>query len=89
MEKKLYSIKDKVADEFSQPFYCNNDEVAKRIVINSFLSSKDVNLHSCDYFLYSLGSFDLITGSIIPENRVICSLVDLQSNDDGGNDEVH
>ena len=42
MEKKLYSIKDKVAGEFSQPVYCNNDDVAKRIVINSFLSSKDV-----------------------------------------------
>ncbi len=86
MEKKLYSIKDKVAGEFSQPFYCNNDDVAKRIVINSFLSSKDVRLHSCDYFLYSLGSFDISTGDILSASENICCLCDLLS--DEVNNEV-
>ena len=81
MEKKLYSIKDKVAGEFSQPFYCNNDDVAKRIVINSFLSSKEVKLHSCDYYLYSLGTFDISNGDVLSALENICCLSDLLSDE--------
>lgn len=81
MEKKVYSIKDKIAGEFSQPFYCNNDDVAKRIVTNSFLSSKDLKLHSCDYYLYSLGSFDISNGKIVSDLEIICCLSDLLSDE--------
>lgn len=81
MEKKVYSIKDNVAGEFSQPFYCNNDDVAKRIVTNSFLSSKDVKLHSCDYYLFCLGSFDISNGKIFSDPAVICCLSDLLSDE--------
>lgn len=77
MEKKLYSIKDNVAGEFSQPFYCNNDEVAKRIVINSFLSSEGVRLHSSDYYLYSIASFDISNGDVCRALEKICCLSDL------------
>ena len=77
MEKKLYSIKDKVADEFSQPFYANNDDVCKRIVSNSFLSSKDVVLHAMDYSIFCLGNFDLVSGLISPSLSFICDCSDL------------
>ena len=81
MEKKLYSIKDTVAKEFAQPFYCNNDDVAKRIVLNSFLSSNEVKLYSSDYFLYCLGSYDISTGVIVPDVGIICCLSDLISDE--------
>ena len=77
MEKKLYSIKDTVADEFSQPFYANNDDVCKRIVSNSFLSSKDVVYHAVDYSIYRLGSFDLQSGSLSSSLSFICNCSDL------------
>lgn len=80
MEKKLYSIKDKVADEFSQPFYANNDDVCKRIVSNSFLSSKDVVLHAVDYSIYCLGSFNLVSGAISSSLSYICDCSDLITN---------
>lgn len=81
MVKKIYSIFDKVAGEFSQPFYCNNDEVAKRIVTNSFLSSKDVKLHSCDYLLYSLGDLNIANGKLCSSIENICCLSDLLSDE--------
>lgn len=73
--KKLYSIYDSVANEYSQPFMANNDECAKRMIINSF--SKNDAFHSNDYTLFCLGSFDTENGVIVPISTYVCLIADL------------
>lgn len=62
MKMKIFSVRDKVADMYFQPFIANNDEVAKRDFINSGRSSDIPNFS--DYELHCIGVFDSHSGEL-------------------------
>lgn len=66
MEKQFcYSIYDEKAKEFSPPFFTINDNLAKRIVMES-MRGKSMMLSSYpdDFKLYCIGEFNKTTGKI-------------------------
>lgn len=62
MIKKMYAIRDKVADMFFQPFLCNNDDVAKRDFVSAGTNGSIP--HISDYELHFICCFDTVTGQI-------------------------
>lgn len=61
---RLYSIYDRVARVFSDPFVSINDATASRAFELSQLSPDSMlNAAPCDYQLFFLGEFDNHTGS--------------------------
>jgi hypothetical protein len=60
----LYSVQDRVAEEFSPPFSARTNGVAVRIYLSML---KDQ--HVTDYWLYKLGSYDVDTGYMIGNDR--------------------
>lgn len=59
--KKLYSVKDGVAEFFLPAFVADNDNMAKRIFL---LSMGDQFVHRGDYTLFQLAEFNDQTGEI-------------------------
>ena len=71
MRKKLYSVKDSIADCFHMPFQASTDAEAFRMV-RAVAMSPDSNLSQFpnDYSLYCVGVFDDCVGTIssnVPE----------------------
>lgn len=67
--KNLYSVYDKVAKEFADPFKQNNDDSACRAFL-AWLKG-DQRIHSEDYALYLVGYFSPESGTIVPDFREI------------------
>ena len=66
MKLNIYSVKDVVVGEMGNPFYLNNDEMAKRSfkqAINNDQSQIAINY--TDMQLYKLGELDTVTGEIV------------------------
>lgn len=66
MKLNIYSVKDVVVGEMGNPFYLNNDEMAKRSfkqAINNDQSQLAINY--TDMQLYKLGELDTVTGEIV------------------------
>lgn len=66
MKLNIYTVKDVVVGEMGNPFYLNNDEMAKRSfkqAINNDQSQLAINY--TDMQLYKLGELDTVTGEII------------------------
>lgn len=61
-----YSIRDKFA-QFSAPFFCGNDFVAKRNFMFTAMNPETV-IHAApgDFDLYAIGSFNDETGELLP-----------------------
>lgn len=56
---KVYSIYDSKANAFNQPFFCLNNEVAKRTVAKAVLDGEyDIKLFKEDYSLFEFGTWD-------------------------------
>lgn len=69
---KLYSIRDRLAQEFAPIFEAKNDEVADRVVRQLMAKSPGLNLS--DFELYRLGSFSYTDGFLDPEiNPILVS----------------
>ena len=64
MNIQIYSIYDKTAKSYSQPFYAANDDCAVRILVGSFDERSQLVLYPSDYVLCHLGSFDDTSGLI-------------------------
>lgn len=64
MSKKLYSIRDIKAGEFSPPFVASSDLEAQRSVVASMSSTSMLTRFSSDYELHCVGSFDTRDGSV-------------------------
>lgn len=64
----IYSVYDKVAKNYGQPFYVKNDDIAKRDFAN-FVSQPGsiVNSNSEDFSLVRVGSWDSEKGLLMPE----------------------
>ena len=65
MKLNVYSIFDKVATAYLQPFYMNNDEMAIRAVKPMLFDEEHMFAQNPqDYCLYCLGSFDDSNGHL-------------------------
>lgn len=65
----LYSIKDKIANEFGPIFQAKNDGVAKRMYSQTLQG--DHVVYADDYSLWSVGEFDVETGVISVDKRLV------------------
>lgn len=59
----MYSLFDRVGEEFSPPFVAANDAVAKR-QFNQLMDTQKLN--GDDFRLFKVGFWDRITGQIYP-----------------------
>jgi hypothetical protein len=59
---KLYSIYDKVANEYAQPFMVKNDAVATRVFAQAMSQGTPKNPN--EYQLYRIANFDIESGNI-------------------------
>jgi hypothetical protein len=67
MKLKIYTIYDDKACSFLTPFFAVNDSVALRQFSDLVNDSQSlVFKHSSDFALYSCGSFDMLSGLLIP-----------------------
>lgn len=64
MRARVYSIFDRVAEEFGPPALCKNDAVAVRMARNAL---KEGRLD--DFRLYYIGEFDDVKGMLYGEER--------------------
>ena len=65
----LYSIEDKIANEFGPVFQAKNDGVAKRMYVQTMQG--DRILYADDYRLWSVGEFDVETGVLSADKRLV------------------
>jgi len=66
MRYNIYSIRDRAADVFAQPFFLPSHGVANRVFadeINRVDANNNLNKHPEDFDLYFLGTFDDNEGS--------------------------
>lgn len=73
MRYKVFSIRDRAADVFGQPFFCANGAVAIRMFtdeVNRPDQNSNLYRHPEDFDLYYLGDFDDAAGEMIPEHPV-------------------
>lgn len=68
MELKIYSIYDKAAKAFTQPFFMHNKGLAIRAFSDNVNSEQENNIskHPEQFLLYEMGQWDDVTGVIIP-----------------------
>lgn len=75
MEKNLYSVFDRKAHVFANPFYSINDATAERVFISACRDDgNDIGMFPSDYALYFVGTFDDETGKLdpMPIPRNVC-----------------
>lgn len=64
---KAYSIFDKKAGTYSQPFFCVSQGVAIRQLMDLVRDSRTtVSEYPDDFALYQVGDFDDVTGTLMP-----------------------
>lgn len=76
-----YSVLDRKAKEYSPVFSAKNDDVARRIIVNSLRQDSQLVLYPADYVVVHLCDFDMESGDIIKLEgsfiHVVAELVDL------------
>jgi hypothetical protein len=82
MYVRLYSIQDKVAQEFGPIFQAKNDSIALRQFKAMIFDPKNAGLRVDDYVLVHIGDFDTETGIIDTQtyvrNEVLVEALDEQ-----------
>ena len=64
---KVYSIFDKKAGTYSNPFFCVSQGVALRSLMDLVADKRtSIAMHPEDFALYEVGSFDDVSGSLLP-----------------------
>ena len=78
MINSLYSVCDKKAEVYSQPFTAINDEVAVRIIRNCVANPEHTYaLNPEDFQLLKVAEFDDSEGQIIPDEKPLLDLITL------------
>lgn len=88
MKINIYAVKDTIQGAFMQPFYLQNDEVAKRSFRQALNDdNSNWNKIALDLQLYKLGEYDDITGQILPNVEYLAQGADyvLQRNQQTSN----
>lgn len=76
----IYSVFDEKAGAFLNPFTMQNDASAIRAITDVMHEGNHTFFRfASDYSLFSLGKLDNVSGNIIPENRIIVTLIQLRS----------
>jgi hypothetical protein len=79
MNINMYSVYDKKAEVYSQPFTAINDEVAQRIIKNCVNNPEhNYGLNPEDYQLLKVGEFNDSEGQIIEDQKPILDLITLK-----------
>lgn len=76
----IYSIYDEKACEFSPPFFTVNDNMAKRIVMESLRGNGNMlSTYPDDFKLYKIGQFNKVAGTVVGVNTpsLIASVTEL------------
>lgn len=63
---RLYSVYDKVAEEYGAPFIAKNDAIASRLYQVPF--KREQELRRTDFRLCYVGKFDAERGVLIPDD---------------------
>jgi len=67
---RIYSVYDEKAEEFSPPFFQQNDRLAQRMITESAKGNGSMlAAYPEDFKLYRLGEFETSTGELTPETR--------------------
>lgn len=76
--KLLFAIHDSVANEFNPPVTFPSIAVAVRFFGDLCKKDPVISAHSADFGLYWIGSFNCVSGSVIPleENQVVANASD-------------
>jgi len=76
--KLLFSIHDSVANEYNPPVTFASIAVAVRFFGDLCKKDSVISAHSGDFALVWIGSFNCVTGSVIPleENQVVAKASD-------------
>lgn len=78
---KLYSIYDKPAKTYQQPWVAPHDVQAIREITKAVNDPRPENMlyvHVKDFELYCIGEFNQDTGDITPENRLLAPCEQMQ-----------
>ncbi|QCS36633.1 nonstructural protein [Capybara microvirus Cap3_SP_546] len=73
MIKFLYSIQDNLTG-FGEPFVCENDSVAMRIVRQAANESSSLYFSPDDFKLWKIGTYDTKNGSLVGTMEHICDI---------------
>lgn len=68
MVLNMYSLRDRKAMEFSDPFVAKNDAVAQRVVVSSLLKADLVD--NDDFELFCIGAWNNETGDLAQDRMV-------------------
>lgn len=79
MKMKLYTIRDKVADEAGPIYQAKNDAIAVR-QFNNLMANQQVDV--VDYALYCVGEFDTEAMTIEPDIRMVDMMFSKQEVED-------
>lgn len=75
----LFSVYDKVCEEYNPPFVCKNMATAIRNMRDSLKDAKQsiIAMHPEDYVLVQIGTFDKETGMVLHCNDLVWETYDL------------
>lgn len=77
MNKRLYSIRDKLAGTFTMPYPSHNDDTAIRDFANTVKNSEyPPATHPEDFQLYYVGTFNDATGEVFNTENGIFKLTE-------------
>lgn len=82
MKRYVFSIFDRVSGIYQRPVFAENENLIKRdlsVLLNSD-EKNQITMFTGDLSLYLIGSFDDISGELIPCDKpeFICNLIDLK-----------
>lgn len=73
MKLKIFSIYDSKAEAYNTPFFMFNDAMAERTFRQMLEDDQsEISKAPSDYSLFTLGTYDGITGAIEPANKLVC-----------------
>ena len=69
----LFSVYDKICQEYNPPFVCKNMATAIRNMKDSLRDAKQsiIAMHPEDYTLIQIGTFDKETGMVLHDNSLV------------------
>ena len=84
----IYAINDKKGEKYDIPFFAHSDLFAKRRFM-MMANEPGTILHQFlkDFDLHKLGNFDVVTGNIKPQNKVVVEGLQIKKHIEEGNQE--
>lgn len=86
---RIYSVYDEKAEDFSPPFFQQNDRLAMRMLQEGMKGNSMLGAYPEDFKLYCLGEFNSGTGKVVGIElpKLVCIVKDLTNKNGGRNVE--